>query len=186
MPCPSAGFHGQEDQMMLSKINRPAMTFALACLLTGTAWAAQRAQPRVLSNEDVESAPPPAAAPASAETAPSASAPADVPQPAAEPSETPATPSDNAHRLAAIVDAIGQASDELATRIQAGGDQLLLDRWSAMKDSLSNVLVEFRGFLDQAQAEAKQPQQAPSNQQQAAPPEQAPAQEQTQAAPGQQ
>ena len=162
----------------MKKLSRPSWmvwlqsTLALVAisLLAATAVSAQPPQGRVFTNEDIQSAPPPAAEPSPAASpgeSPTASQPAS-PSDASE--EMPAAPPDEVARLTAMLDAIGQAADVLYDKMQQGtADEATLARWDLMRDSLSGVMAEFRQFVAQAQSEAERAA--------AAPPENAPAQQ---------
>ena len=138
----------------------------MTCLPAGSALAAQRSDRRVLTNEDVVQ-PAPAAAPAPAENSP---APDATPQVAPSPAQSEAMPQaapvpspaqDPVRQLAAIVDAIGQASDILADKLQQGaGDDAARERWTQQRATLTDVLSEFRQFVAEAQAEAQAQQRA--------------------------
>jgi hypothetical protein len=163
--------------MISSRVSRYGILFVISCFLSAPVFA-QRGQGRVFTNEDIGSQPsaPPAPAPATPAASPAAAAVA-----AAAPSDSaPANPAsaaqENLRQLTAIVNDVGAAADLLGDKIREGGaDAATLARWTTMKDCLTNVLVEFRGFAAQAQAEAAPASPAPS-QQQSAPPAQTNAQ----------
>lgn len=144
---------------MIRSVWKQLAVAVCAALLVGDAAYGQR---RVFTNEDIATTPPPAAAPAEAET--SAAAPESQPAAAAASEEDrPPTPQEEARRLAAIVDALGQAEELLWMKLREGAPNADTEAlWNQMRDSLGVLLTEFRRFADEARAAAEQAAAAPA------------------------
>lgn len=111
------------------------------------------AQHRVFTNDDIAS-PAPAPQPA----APAAESPAAAPdanQPEAAPPAEPTGPQAEVKRLTAILMALGEASDEMDRRAQSATTEIERNHFNTLRDCLSNVLTDYRSFIDQAQRQVQ-------------------------------
>ncbi len=137
---------------------RPVLLACLTILaLNGSLWAAQRSQGRVFTNEDVQTAPPPAPAAAAEPAAPAAAKESGA---AASAETAPEIPSDLLKRLLAIQAVLGQAFDDLTAKMQQQPDDAEYSRLTAMRDCLGNLMVDYKAEIEQVQAAAQHAQSA--------------------------
>ncbi len=124
------------------------LSLAIAVLLAGTA----AAQGRVFTNDDIESRPP--RSPATNRPAPGADAPA-TRQPQAEnppEAENPdeAYPLTDSAGLSAIQSALTEALNDMDARLERATVGSVIERWSRMRESLGELMVEYRTFTAEA------------------------------------
>ncbi len=118
------------------------LSLAIAVLLAGTA----AAQGRVFTNDDIESRPP--RSPATNRPAPGADAPATRQPQAENPPE--AYPLTDSAGLSAIQSALTEALNDMDARLERATVGSVIERWSRMRESLGELMVEYRTFTAEA------------------------------------
>ena len=148
--------------IFISPILWRRVTVASAALLFigSSAFAAQRSQGRVFTNEDVARPAPaqPAASETGSQPAPSASQPNTTPatQPSAQGSQD-----DELKKLTALQTALTQAQNEIEARLGQASDQALTTRLTAMQECLNNLLTESRNLISEHQGRLQRQRTSP-------------------------
>jgi len=153
----------------MNSTNKKCLATALMtlCLLTGSLWAAQRSQPRVLSNEDVESSPPPAAAEAPAPGQESETP--EAGQPAAASTGALSTPQTDLKRATEMQSILERFYEEVAAKVDDEKDPELQKRWINMSNSLTSLMLDNKKTIEELQAKVPKAAPQPGSEQTEAP-----------------
>ena len=154
-------------------MNSPSVRHAAAALFAAILLASSaNAQRRVLTNEDVATAPPPAPAAATAE------APAPTVAPESSSPALPSTPLADLNRVKAIQKTLMELYDLFAVKAAEASDAELQKRWTDMNQSMGEVIRANQRTIDELQErlgiqpqppEPDEPSEPPAPQSQPAP-----------------